>query len=825
MQLKMSDLANGYAVADAFRIERVISTSPVALDDTAFFTPAGVDLILSTSSPSKLLANDSQLDSTSIWTKVVTNPSNGTLVTFGESGTFTYRPNPGFTGVDSFTYKTSNLAFDSLPARVSIAVGTRLLGRQNLDSNVFNQWSDDSWLATSLLDAGTPLEGIGQGASNVPTGSSAETEGGIAATGGLQLVEDVAPNTALVYRSNSLTKPIVSVHTQFAPNVAVPTAITARLIFNGVSGPVYSYSTAGITAGQAMRFALQADGASLPTGMYDFTIEVTTTVAGVALTQSFSGKQAIVNRSASEFGFGWGLDGLDRLFDSASGALIVRGNGDSLWFPKIGTSYQHSLGDTSYSALVKNVNGTFTLTSKTGIVSAFSSLGLLTSRVDANSNVIAYAYADRNSDGVAAELISITDPFGRITNFNYTSGKITSIAHYSGRTTTLSYSGSNLSSYLLTDPDGTGPLTSPTIAFGYASSNLSSRTNAVSETTSFEFDATDGRLRSVLTPDNATWQIVPAETIGLPTGVSGNALAQPSSVQATVTDQRNNAWKFRTDRFGGVTESITALGFIREAKWNADGLPYKSIEPDPDGTGPLLSPVTFVGYNASADLTYMVAPDGGVTRVDYTPSLHRQSSVVDPVGRSQNFFYNSTGNMLTSVDGGGFATSIVYNSRGLPTIVTDPDPDGVGPLAAPVTGLAYDSLSRLSTVTNPDNSTQSFTYNSADQILTTVDELINTTSFAYDSLGRTTSSTNRVNAVTQWAYDAMSRVTKQIDALGNPIDIGYNNRGWVSAMTYPDPDAAGTLIRAVDNRIYDGVGNLRFHGDPFGGFAEIAGGR
>ncbi len=248
---------------------------------------------------------------------------------------------------------------------------------------------------------------------------------------------------------------------------------------------------------------------------------------------------------------------------------------------------------------------------------------------------------------------------------------------------------------------------------------------------------------------------------------------------------------------------------------------YKGIEPDPDGTGPLLSPVTFLGYNASAELTYVLAPDGGVTRMDYSPTLHRQTSVVDPVGRSQNFFYNSTGNMVTSFDGGGFATSYVYNSRGLATSVTDPDPDGVGPLLAPVTSLAYDSFSRLTTVTNPDSSTQTFTYNSADQMLTAVDELAKTTAFDYDALGRTTSSTNRVNALTQWGYDDMSRVTTQTDPMNNLIDVFYNNRGWVSKIKYPDPDGSALLNRAEDIRLYDFVGNPTHQNDPRGNFQGV----
>ena len=161
-------------------------------------------------------------------------------------------------------------------------------------------------------------------------------------------------------------------------------------------------------------------------------------------------------------------NGLDRLVDSSSGALLVTGKGDSLWFPKSGTAYRHADGDDSYNVLVKNANNSFTITSKFGDKSNFSTLGLLTSVVDTNSNTTSFAYADQNSDGVANELVSVTDPFGRVTNLNYTSGKVTSIAHFSGRTTTLANSSGNLVGYVLTDPDGTGPLGSPSISFAYS---------------------------------------------------------------------------------------------------------------------------------------------------------------------------------------------------------------------------------------------------------------------------------------------------------------------------------------------------------------------
>jgi YD repeat-containing protein len=798
---------------------QLFAANPVAQDDTSYYTPMATDLVVTTSSsPAHLRANDLDIDSTTMNTILVAAPSNGTFVAFGTNGTFTYRPNSGFSGIDTFWYKLSDGVNESVPARATVAVGTRWLGRQTLESNVLQSSIADPWLATSVLDTIDASQGLGMGAINIPSGSSQDTAGALAASGGLQLVEDVAPGFSLAYRSSSITKPIIAINTQLAPGVNVPTALSARLTFNGVAGTSYSYTTSGLQSGQAMRFALQADGSALTTGIYDYTVEVTSTVNGIASTQSFTGKQPIVNRASSEFGAGWGLNGLDRLFDSTAGALVVRGNGDWYWFSKSGSTYQHALGDTSYSNLVKNGDNTFTLTSKTGIVSNFSTLGLLTTRKDPNNNTITFAYADRNSDSIAAELISITDPFGRVTNFNYTSGRVTSIAHFSGRTTTLSYTGSNLTGYTVTDPDGAGALAAPSVGFAYASGNVSSRTNPLLQTTSFAFGASDGRLRTVTYPDSRTWQLVAAETIGLPTGVSGNTVKKPIDTQATVTDQRNNAWKFRTDRFGGITESITAMGFIRTALRDADGNPYVINEPDPDGTGPLGSSVVYLGYNSAADVTHMIAPDNGVTTMTYSATLHRLLSTTDPVGRTTSNTYNTAGNQLTSVDGGGFTTTYVVNSRGLPTSITPPDPDGAGPLTSPVTNLAYDSYSRLITLTNPDSSTQTFTYNSADQILTTVDELAKTTTIGYDSLGRRTSVTDRVNALTQFVYDSLSRVTKQTDALGNATDIEFNNRGMVTKIKYPDADGAGPLTRAEDIRAYDEVGNMTSQGDPAGNY-------
>ena len=799
---------------ESLELRALLAANPIARDDLAYYTPTNTNLVVTISSfPAAPAVNDLDVDSTALTHSVVTHPTNGSLVAFNSNGTFTYQPNSGFSGVDTFTYRSSDGVNFGNTASIAIAVGTRLLGRQNLESNYFSPLGS----SMDLFSRAQPTAD-GQLRSNIPQGSSMGTDGSLAASGALQLMETITPDQALIYRSNALTNPIIAVDTQLAPGVGVPSAISARLTFNGVAGTTYSDSTAGLAIEQAMRFALQADGSGLPTGVYNYTLTVTMTISGATVNQSFSGRQAIVNRGSSEYGAGWWLDGLDRIHDGTAGALLVRGNGDTLWFAKSGMTYQRAVGDVDYHALVKNTNGSFTLTSKTGTTFTFSTFGLLTSVADPNGNTTSLAYADRDSDGIADELISITDPYGRETNLTYNAGKVTGLNHFSGRTTTLLFIGANLDSYTLPDPDGTGPQTAPTVSFVTTGSQLSSRTNPLGQTTNFSFNANDGRLRSVTYPDTRTWQLTPIDTIGLPIGPTGTTLQRPIGAEATVTDERSNVWKFRTDRFGGITESNTPLGFVRRVMRSSDGLPYVLTDADPDGTGSLSSSLTLLGYNTALGLTRVIAPDGGITTMTYSSPLNRLLTTTDPLNRTKTFTYNATGNMLTAVDAAGFTTTYANNAQGLTTRVTQPDPDGAGPLTAPVTGFAYDALGRLTTLTNPDASTQTFTYNAADQMLTHRDELNNATTLVYDNLGNLTSVTDRTAAQTQYQYDALLRVIKQIDPLGNTTDIEYNNRGWVSKIIYPDPDGAGLLERAEDIRMYDEVGNLRSQGDAKGNF-------
>ncbi len=94
-----------------------MAANPIARDDLAYYTPANTNLVVTTSSsPAAPAVNDLDIDSTALTYSVVTNPTNGTLVAFNSNGTFTYQPNAGFTGVDTFTYRTATVStLETLP--------------------------------------------------------------------------------------------------------------------------------------------------------------------------------------------------------------------------------------------------------------------------------------------------------------------------------------------------------------------------------------------------------------------------------------------------------------------------------------------------------------------------------------------------------------------------------------------------------------------------------------------------------------------------------------------------------------------------------------
>jgi hypothetical protein len=143
---------------------------------------------------------------------------------------------------------------------------------------------------------------------------------------------------SLIYDSSTLPQPIVVLETFLQDSSDVPDEIAAQLTFNSTAGTAYTYDTTSLSAGDNLRFALQADATSLATGHYDYSVKLTADMDSTLVDHIYVGVTDIVNRGASTypFGRGWQLAGLDQLVIGSGGVSWVQDDGDSLWFAEDG---------------------------------------------------------------------------------------------------------------------------------------------------------------------------------------------------------------------------------------------------------------------------------------------------------------------------------------------------------------------------------------------------------------------------------------------------------------------------------------------------------
>ncbi|MDP4265740.1 MAG: DUF6531 domain-containing protein, partial [Bacteroidota bacterium] len=116
---------------------------------------------------------------------------------------------------------------------------------------------------------------------------------------------------------------------------------------------------------------------------------------------------------------------------------LMKGDGGRTVLYKNGIYYTPLY--TSYPALTKNADGTYSLYYKSGINYTFNTQGKITSIMDRNGNAANLTYNANNN------LTVVTDPAGKTINFIYNSAnRISSITDSNNNTHTFTYSGETL---------------------------------------------------------------------------------------------------------------------------------------------------------------------------------------------------------------------------------------------------------------------------------------------------------------------------------------------------------------------------------------------
>ncbi|MBF2026024.1 MAG: tandem-95 repeat protein [Oscillatoriales cyanobacterium C42_A2020_001] len=124
-----------------------VNDAPVAVNDSY---PVATNGSLNITAPG-VLANDTDVDSPALTATLVATTSNGVL-SLNPNGSFLYQPNPGFSGVDSFTYLANDGSLNSQnTATVNLTVSTVVNSAPTATPDVFNATEDTPFTTGNVL--------------------------------------------------------------------------------------------------------------------------------------------------------------------------------------------------------------------------------------------------------------------------------------------------------------------------------------------------------------------------------------------------------------------------------------------------------------------------------------------------------------------------------------------------------------------------------------------------------------------------------------------------------------------------------------------------
>ena len=503
---------------------------------------------------------------------------------------------------------------------------------------------------------------------------------------------------------------------------------------------------------------------------------ITTTelsIAGAGLNLSLA--HSTNSLSPTDFGalgHGWtssaGGAGGVRLAVHAWGITYTDGSGAQYAFHKNLTGgYDRPAG--LDADLAAGSGGTYTLTGRGDkVVQTFTPIGNniagLTSVKDRNGQQITYTYDTSASHPWSGTKIlrSITDTRGRVVTVNNPGYWNTSATDAANRSVTYTVTNEELTGF--TDTAG------GTTGFGYDSEHrVTSITSPEGKKTYLTYDST-GRLTKLVRAINGgttgpTWELTYS-----PTTRTNGAPATTTAVK----DPNGNTTTYTSDGRGRVGKAVDARGKTRSATYS----PNDDVLTSVGATVSTAGGAGATGTNTYNPDTFTLAttrtPTGAGQALTYGTGarLYDVIQTSDARGNATAYGYDTAGNR-TSVTRGGTTTTYLYQGG------TDPAYGGTvncGPGATPgatKTGVLCEERDALyakgSTAAATTAHRTAYRYDAAGQLAKlippgTSDAGSSTTgrgiqTFTYDSLSRLTSVTDGKGQKSDYGYDALDRQT------------------------------------------------------------------
>jgi RHS repeat-associated protein len=268
--------------------------------------------------------------------------------------------------------------------------------------------------------------------------------------------------------------------------------------------------------------------------------------------------------------------------------------------------------------------------------------------------------------------------------------------------------------------------------------------------------------------------------------------------------------------FNQLTSSVDELGhatLYEVDPVNGNRLAMREVigQVDDASNGETDDLLTTFTYTPQGLVDTITDPQGRLTDFDYTLE-GLVSSVTFAVGTadeaSQSFAYDAAGNQTAIVDENGNRTEFQYDELNRLTQITEADPDGTGPLTAPLTTFSYDARGNLIETSDAAGSTTINQYEALDRLVLSRDELDHETRLSYDHNGNIVTAVDPNGNTSRYRYDARDRRVETLDPDGGATTFQYDADNNLISLT--DPNGNATTFT------YDGRDRLTRESDPLG---------
>ena len=445
---------------------------------------------------------------------------------------------------------------------------------------------------------------------------------------------------------------------------------------------------------------------------------------------------------------------------------------------------------------------------------------------------------------------AVGSPVEASQHFEYDlAGNLVTLQDELGHQTEFAYDPLNrLTTHTQADPDGPGPLQSPTIHYAYdMQGNLEQVTDALGHTQRFVYDKKNRPIEAIDAHE---------QSLDYEYDLAGNV--------ASVTDRLQRQTQFEYDTRNRLIETINAEAGRMSYAYDADNNVIREVDENNNPTTyavdsrnrlirhtNALGGVVQLEYDGVNNLTAAIDELNRRTQMEYD-ELDREVRLVlpDPDGEGpeispvMTYTYDKASNRRFVTDALNNSTEFVYDQRDRLITQVDPDPDGPGPLASPTSHFVLDDANRLVELTDPLSRTTYYTYDDLNRLThvmlpdpdqdgpdqaplmaygydaehnqtVLIDALGNATEYEYDELYRlvlvrqTDPDGNgpEQHPIIRYVYDEEDQLRSVTDPLGRTTSYEYDRLGRRTRETYPDPDKDGPDAAPIMTYQYDPVGN------------------